>query len=129
TIAQADNGGAIRLVADDTNGTSREVMRTNYQGTIFNETAQDQDFRVEGISDSSLFILDAGLNVGSMGVSASGAYKFRVRGLGAGSSDYAFGAINASSTNLITARNDGRITVGDTSADPIATTGRLYILS
>ena len=48
--------------------------------TVFNEDSFDIDFRIEGATDTSLFMLDAGLDAIGIGGAAESGYKLKVTG-------------------------------------------------
>ncbi len=70
TIAQGDNGGSIRMIADSSGGTATEFLRGSATVLTVNETAADIDFRVEGTSNTHLLLADAGLNRVAIGTSS-----------------------------------------------------------
>ena len=56
------------------------VTQIDNAGYIFNEQGSDIDFKIEGDTDTTLFVLDAGSNVISMGSAVDNSYKLAITG-------------------------------------------------
>ena len=73
----SDNGSTLITQIDDA-------------GYIFNEQGSDIDFRIEGDTDTNLFVLDAGSDVIGIGGAVDASYKLKVHGATAIDGDLTF---------------------------------------
>lgn len=53
----------------------------SWTDVVFNESASDTNFRIEGVGDANLFVLDAGLDLVSIGEAVVSGAKLNVNGL------------------------------------------------
>ena len=93
-------------------GTNSLSMFT--QSVVFNNGSKDYDFKIKGDSDSNLFFVDASIDSIGIGTGAPTS-KVHIKGSTNSSTNFSLKVETSSNTNLITARNDGFVSVGDNS--------------
>ena len=82
--------------------------------SIFNYDSGNYDFIVKGLSDSNLLFVDASTDKVGFGINTPTS-KVHIKGSTNSSTNFSLKVETSSNTNLITARNDGFVYVGDTS--------------
>lgn len=82
--------------------------------SIFNYDSGNYDFIVKGLSDSNLLFVDASTDKVGFGINTPTS-KVHIKGSTNSSTNFSLKVETSSNTNLITARNDGFVYVGDPS--------------
>ena len=115
----ATSGGTPTLVTDgqqlriddgtlDANSDAIAIIGIDGGTTVFNESAQNIDFRVESDSNANALIVDAGLSHVGINRAANSVVGLTVNSTQTNSSYYAFEASNSSNQTRFIVRSDGQ---------------------